>query len=212
MPLKLPNLGYSYDSLEPFIDSGTMKIHHMGHHAHYLNNFIKVIEGNRLEKMEPEAIFANVSNLPNEIRNFGGGFFNHSFYWKIISPSGGGKPAGNLMDSIVKYFGTFKNFKQEFSNEANRVFGSGWTWLIKKTDGELRIISTANQDNPLMNLSKIRGKPIIAIDLWEHAYHSRFHNNRQDYISSYWNFVNWEQADWLYETNNNQIYWKDLDT
>jgi superoxide dismutase, Fe-Mn family len=212
MRLKLPDLGYSYDALEPFIDSRTMEIHYLGHHAHYLKNFRKIIEGKSLEKMEPEAIFANVSNLPLEIRNFGGGFFNHSFYWKILSPSGGGKPENNLMDSIVKYFGTFDNFKRVFSNEANSVFGSGWTWLIKKTDGELRIISTANQDNPLMDLSKITGKPIIAIDLWEHAYHSRFYNNRQDYISTYWNFVNWKQAEWFYDINDIQISWKDLDT
>jgi superoxide dismutase, Fe-Mn family len=179
MSLKLPDLGYPYDALEPFIDSRTMEIHHLTHHASYLSNFKKAIESHSLEKMDPAVIFAKVSKLSPEVRNYGGGFFNHSFFWKILSPEGGGKPEGKLMDSVVKYFGTFDNFKQEFSNEAERVFGSGWTWLIKRQDGELRIISTANQDNPLMNLTKIRGTPIIAIDLWEHAYHSRFHQKQK---------------------------------
>jgi superoxide dismutase, Fe-Mn family len=210
MSLKLPDLGFSYDALEPFIDGRTMEIHYKRHYAGYYEKFAKAIKGNRLERMEPEDIFAEVTGLPASIRNFGGGFFNHSFFWKILSPDGGNKPGGELMDSIVKYFGTFENFKTVFSEEAEKVFGSGWTWLIKKPDGELRVISTANQDNPLMNLPGIRGKPIIAIDMWEHAYHIKFIDKRKEYIRSFWNFVNWKEAGKLYDNYHAKLFWKDL--
>ncbi len=212
MYLKLPELGYPYDALEPFIDSETLKIHHRLYHAGYLERFLKSIKGSRLEGMEPGEIFSSVQEYSSVIRNFGGGFFNHSFFWKIITPGGEAKPKGGLMDSIVKYFGTFENFRKDFSREAGEVFGSGWTWLIKKPDGELRIISTPNQDNPLMKAVRTRGKPILTIDLWEHAYHVQYNNRRDYYIKAFWNIINWHEVSRLYNTEDMEISWYDLIT
>ncbi len=210
MSLKLPDMGYPYNALEPFIDSKTLEIHHKLHHASYLKKFLTAIKGSRLEGMEPEEIFINISEHPADIRKYGGGFFNHSLLWKIISPNGGGKPQDDLMDSIVKYFGTYEKFREEFTNEADKVFGSGWTWLIRKSDGELRITTTSNQDNPFMNVMRIRGKPILAIDLWEHAYHMQYHNNRDDYVKAFWNIINWHEVSRLYSKKDMQISWFEL--
>jgi superoxide dismutase, Fe-Mn family len=207
MSLKLPSLGYPYRALEPFIDEVTMKIHHRIHHAGYMKRFNDALSCNGLEGMEPGDIFAKISEFPLSVRNYGGGYFNHCFYWKIISPDGGGKPEGDLMDSIVKYFGTFENFREEFITEADEFFGSGWTWLIQRDDGELRISSTTNQDNPLMNITKIRGKPLLVIDLWEHAYHFQYKDKKMDYILAFWNIINWREVARLYTKSNIPASW-----
>eukprot|EP01029_Cantina_marsupialis_P027140 TRINITY_DN74958_c0_g1_i1.p1 TRINITY_DN74958_c0_g1~~TRINITY_DN74958_c0_g1_i1.p1 ORF type:complete len:201 (-),score=50.29 TRINITY_DN74958_c0_g1_i1:48-650(-) len=194
MAFKLPELPYSYDALEPHIDARTMEIHHSKHHAGYTNNLNAAVAGSDLEGQSITDILANISKHSVAVRNNGGGFYNHDLFWQVMSPNGGGKPSGNLMLAIEKDFGSFESFKEEFSKAAATRFGSGWAWLVKQSNGKLVVSSTANQDNPLMDVADVKGTPIIGLDVWEHAYYLKFQNKRPDYISEFWDVVNWEEA------------------
>lgn len=194
MAFKLPELPYSYDALEPHIDARTMEIHHSKHHAGYTNNLNAAVAGSDLEGQSITDILANISKHTVAVRNNGGGFYNHDLFWQVMSPNGGGKPSGNLMLAIEKDFGSFESFKEEFSKAAATRFGSGWAWLVKQSNGKLVVSSTANQDNPLMDVADVKGTPIIGLDVWEHAYYLKFQNKRPDYISEFWDVVNWEEA------------------
>lgn len=194
MNYKLPELPYAYDALEPYIDEETMKIHHQKHHQAYLDKFVKAIKNTEMEKMEIEDIFENISKYPEAVKNNGGGFYNHNLFWENMAPDQQEKPDGELFDAIIKYFGTFENFKEDFSNAAATQFGSGWAWLIKKRNGELVITSTPNQVNPLMNVSEINGNPLLCLDVWEHAYYIKYRNKRPEYIEAFWHVVNWKEV------------------
>jgi Fe-Mn family superoxide dismutase len=197
LPFQQPVLGYSYNALEPYIDAQTMEIHYSRHHAAYTKNFNTAVIDNKLEGKSIEAIFANVSNLPVTIRNNGGGYYNHNLYWEFMAPVAGGEPSGEIAKKINSDFGSFAKFKEEFSKAAAGQFGSGWAWLILK-DGKLQIITTPNQDNPLMDIAPVKGQPILNIDVWEHAYYLKYQNKRADYISAYWNVVNWKKVEERY--------------
>jgi superoxide dismutase, Fe-Mn family len=194
MKFEFPQLTYAYDALEPYIDKMTMEIHYSRHHRTYFDKFIAAIEGTALVNKTFEEIFANVSDLPVAIRNHGGGLYNHSLFWEILSPKGGGLPEAKLAEAIDKEFGSFEAFKTKFNDAAANRFGSGWAWLCVKTDGSLCVCSSANQDNPLMNISDCPGKPIMGLDVWEHAYYLKYQNRRPDYINAFWNVLNWKQV------------------
>jgi len=198
MAFKLPELGFEYDALEPYIDERTMEIHHLKHHAGYLKKFNAAIKGTKLNEMKPSDIFAEVSKYDSAVRNNGGGFFNHALFWKFLTPNSDENLDKNLEDAINKYFGTLEKLKDEFSNVAAAQFGSGWAWLIKKSNGELVVTSSPNQDNPLMDIAPIRGVPILCLDIWEHAYYLKYQNKRPDYIQAFWNVVNWDKVAELY--------------
>ena len=190
---ELPKLNYAYDALEPYIDAKTMEIHYTKHHAGYTNNLNNALQNTEHEGKEIEELFSYVSKLPVAIRNNGGGFYNHNLFWQILSPNGGGVPGGELAAEINKYFGSFNKFKELFSGAAATRFGSGWAWLIVH-NGELRITSTPNQDNPLMDVTDMKGTPVLGLDVWEHAYYLKYQNRRAEYISAFWNIVNWEEV------------------
>lgn len=190
---ELPKLNYAYDALEPYIDAKTMEIHYTKHHAGYTNNLNNALQNTEHEGKEIEELFSYVSKLPVAIRNNGGGFYNHNLFWQILSPNGGGVPGGELAAEINKYFGSFNKFKELFSGAAATRFGSGWAWLIVH-NGELRITSTPNQDNPLMDVADMKGTPVLGLDVWEHAYYLKYQNRRAEYISAFWNIVNWEEV------------------
>ena len=190
----LPDLDFSYDALEPHIDKKTMRIHHLRHHATYLEKFNKTIEGTDLEDKRLMEIFSEISRHSNAVRNNGGGFYNHTLFWQMLSPEFQDIENQNLLDTIVKFFGTKENLQKEFSDVAANQFGSGWAWLIKRPDGELLVTSTPNQDNPYMDIVPIKGKPILCLDVWEHAYYLKYQNKRKDYISAFWNVVNWKKV------------------
>jgi len=190
---ELPQLPYAYDALEPYIDARTMEIHHSKHHAAYVAKFNAAIEGTELEGKSYEEIFANVSKHSAGVRNNGGGAFNHNLYWAVMGPNKGGEPTGELAEAVNSVFGSFEKFKEEFSNAAATRFGSGWAWLIV-VDGKLVVSSSPNQDNPLMDISDVKGTPILAIDVWEHAYYLNYQNRRPDYIAAFWNVVNWDEV------------------
>jgi len=194
MAFELPKLPYAYDALEPHIDAGTMEIHHSKHHAGYTNNLNAAVAGTELEGHSIENILANISKQSVAVRNNGGGFFNHDLFWNVMSPNGGGSPSGSLLAAIENDFGSFESFKEEFSKAAATRFGSGWAWLVKQSNGKLVVSSTPNQDNPLMDLAEVKGTPILGLDVWEHAYYLKFQNKRPDYISEFWNVVNWEEV------------------
>ncbi len=194
MNYTLPELPYAYDALEPYIDEQTMKLHHQKHHQGYLNKFLGAVENTEMSKMKLEEIFENMSKYPDAVRNNGGGFYNHAVFWTIMAPGKNAAPTGELHDAITKYFGTFENFKDEFSKAAATRFGSGWAWLLKKNNGELVVTSTPNQDNPLMDITEINGFPLLCLDVWEHAYYLKYQNRRPDYIEAFWNVVNWEEV------------------
>ncbi|WP_461630338.1 superoxide dismutase [Labilibaculum euxinus] len=194
MAFELPKLPYAYDALEPHIDARTMEIHHSKHHAGYTNNLNAAIAGTDIEEQSIEDILANISKQSVAVRNNGGGFFNHDLFWQVMSPKGGGKPSGSLLAAIEKDFGSFDSFKEEFSKAAATRFGSGWAWLVKQSNGKLVVSSTPNQDNPLMDLAEVKGTPILGLDVWEHAYYLKFQNKRPDYISEFWNVINWEEV------------------
>jgi Fe-Mn family superoxide dismutase len=198
MAFKLPDLGFNYNALEPYIDAKTMEIHHTKHHAGYLKKFNAAIEGTELEEMKPSDIFAKISEYDNAVRNNGGGFFNHALFWKFLTPNSNENLDKKLADAITKYFGTLENLKEEFSAAAVSQFGSGWAWLVKKNNGELVVTSTPNQDNPLMDIARIKGKPILCLDVWEHSYYLKYQNKRPDYIKAFWNIVNWDKVAELY--------------
>ena len=190
---ELVKLDYSYDALEPYIDAKTMEIHHSKHHAGYTNNLNNALQGTAHEGKEVEELFGDVSTLPVAIRNNGGGFYNHNLFWKVMSPNGGGMPGGDLADAINKYFGSFDKFKELFSGAAATRFGSGWAWLVV-SNGELKVTSTPNQDNPLMDIADVKGTPVLGLDVWEHAYYLKYQNRRPEYIAAFWNVINWEEV------------------
>ncbi|SMO40885.1 superoxide dismutase, Fe-Mn family [Gracilimonas mengyeensis] len=194
MSYELPELSFEYDALKPSIDAKTMEIHHTKHHQGYTNKFNNAIEGTDLEDQDIEEIFSSVSKHSTAVRNNGGGFYNHSLFWSILAPNAGGSPDGELAEAIDKAFGSFDAFKEEFASAAGSRFGSGWAWLIVNADGELEITSTPNQDNPLMDVADVQGTPILGLDVWEHAYYLNYQNRRPDYISSFWNVVNWDKV------------------
>ncbi len=200
MSFELPQLPYAYNALEPHIDAKTMGIHHSKHHAAYTNNLNNAIKGTDLEGKSIEVIIADASKLAPAVRNNGGGFYNHNLFWTVMSPNGGGLPKGDLSDAINKYFGSFENFKEKFNTAAATRFGSGWAWLTKNSKGELQISSSPNQDNPLMDLSEVKGLPILGLDVWEHAYYLHYQNRRPDYIAAFWNVVNWDEVSKRFKT------------
>jgi Fe-Mn family superoxide dismutase len=193
MAFKLPDLPYAFDALEPYIDAKTMEIHHGKHHAGYTNNLNAAIEGTALESKSIIEILANISKESVAVRNNGGGYYNHDLFWKVMGPKAGGAPSGELASAINKTFGSFDAFKSEFSKAAATRFGSGWAWLVKNESG-LVVCSTANQDNPLMDIADVKGTPILGLDVWEHAYYLHYQNRRPDYISNFWEVVNWAEV------------------
>lgn len=198
MAFELPDLPYDKSALEPHIDAQTMEIHHDKHHAGYTKKLNNAIEGSDLEGKNIEDILKNVSQHSTAVRNNGGGFYNHSLFWEVMGPDGGGEPSGALAEAINSSFGSFDSFKEEFANAAAGQFGSGWAWLIVK-DGKLEVTSTPNQDNPLMDIAEVKGAPILGLDVWEHAYYLKYQNKRPDYISAFWNVVNWDEVNRRYE-------------
>jgi len=199
-PFKLPPLPYSYDALEPYIDAETMKLHHDKHHGAYvakLNDAVNKYP--ELKDKSLEYLLTHLNSLPSDIRetvrNNGGGHYNHSLFWIIMGKNKGGEPKGKLKEDIIKTFGSFENFKKEFNTAALDRFGSGWAWLIKDNNGKLKIISTANQDSPIMEGIQ----PIMGLDVWEHAYYLKYQNRRADYIKNWWNVVNWDEISKRYK-------------
>jgi Fe-Mn family superoxide dismutase len=190
-PFKLPELGYAYDALEPYIDARTMEIHHDRHHAGYTRNFNAAVLEAGLAGTKIREIFSRVSRYPAAVRNNGGGYFNHKMYWKSMSPKGGGEPAGDLKTAIDKSFGSFGSFREKLSEAAATRFGSGWAWLVS-TEGGLVVTSTPNQDNPMMDIAEVGGFPLLAIDVWEHAYYLKHQNRRSEYIEAFWHVVDWD--------------------
>jgi Fe-Mn family superoxide dismutase len=193
MAFELPKLDYAYSALEPHIDARTMEIHHTKHHNAYITNLNNAIAGTDLEGKSIEKILAGISSAPVAVKNNGGGHYNHSLFWKIMGPGGGGQPRGDLADAINKAFGSFESFKEEFSKAAATRFGSGWAWLVKTPDG-LKVTSTPNQDCPLMDLADVKGTPILGLDVWEHAYYLNYQNRRPDYIAAFWNVIKWDEV------------------
>lgn len=192
MAFELYKLPYVSDFLEPYIDSRTMDIHYGKHYTGYTNNLNKAIQGTNLDGKPIEEILRIAHTQSDAVRNNAGGYYNHTLFWQILSPNGGGMPSGALMDGIKSAFGSFENFKEEFSKAAATRFGSGWAWLCVK-NGELEVCSTPNQDNPIMG-DGCGGTPILGLDVWEHAYYLHYQNRRADYIEAFWNVVNWEEV------------------
>jgi len=196
MAFTLPDLPYAHDALEPHIDTRTMQIHHGKHHNGYTNKLNAAIDGTEHADKSIEELLASPAN--NAIRNNGGGFYNHSLFWQVMSPNGGGEPTGALADAINTAFGSFDEFKSAFSAAAGTRFGSGWAWLIKKADGSVAVTSTPNQDNPLMDVADDHGTPILGLDVWEHAYYLNYQNRRPDYVAAFFNVINWDKVAELY--------------
>ncbi|AEV33394.1 superoxide dismutase [Owenweeksia hongkongensis] len=194
MSFELPDLPYSKSALEPYIDAQTMEIHHDKHHAGYTTKLNDAIEGTELEKQSIEDILKNVSKHSGGVRNNGGGYYNHSLFWSIMGPDAGGDPTGDVGAAIDDAFGSYENFKTEFSNAAATRFGSGWAWLIVNGEGKLEVTSSPNQDNPLMDVAEKKGTPILGLDVWEHAYYLKYQNKRPDYISAFFNVINWDEV------------------
>ena len=190
MAFELPKLSYAYEALEPNIDARTMEIHHTKHHQAYINNLNAALTGSADEGKSIDQLMANISKQPMAVRNNGGGHYNHSLFWEIMGPNAGGAPTGELADAINQAFGSFDKFKEDFAKAGATRFGSGWAWLVKH-DGKLVVTSTPNQDNPLMDIADVKGMPILGLDVWEHAYYLNYQNRRPDYISAWWNTVNW---------------------
>mgnify|MGYP003676636637 CR=1 FL=1 len=193
MSFELPKLPYAYDALEPNIDKQTMEIHHGKHHQGYTNNLNAAIEGTDLAGKSIEDILAACADKP-AVRNNGGGFYNHSLFWTVMSPNGGGEPTGELATAINAAFGSFAEFKETFSKAAATRFGSGWAWLCVHPGGKVEVCSTPNQDNPLMDGIGCGGTPILGLDVWEHAYYLKYQNRRPDYVSAFFNVINWEEV------------------
>jgi superoxide dismutase, Fe-Mn family len=193
MAFELPKLAYAYNALEPHIDAKTMEIHHSKHHQAYVTNLNNAIAGTDAEKLSIEEICKNISKYPIPVRNNGGGHFNHSLFWEIMAPNAGGEPTGDLAAAINSAFGSFAEFKTQFANAGATRFGSGWAWLLVK-DGKPVVSSTPNQDNPLMDIAEVKGTPILGMDVWEHAYYLNYQNRRPDYISAFWNVINWNEV------------------
>jgi Fe-Mn family superoxide dismutase len=197
MSFELPQLAYAYDALEPHFDARTMEIHHSKHHQTYITNLNNAVAGTDLEGKTLEELMM-VAKDHMAVRNNGGGHWNHSLFWTLLSPNGGGAPTGKVAEAIDRDFGNFDLFKAEFAKAATTRFGSGWAWLCVHPDGKLEICSTPNQDNPIMEgLGYCGGKPILALDVWEHAYYLHYQNRRPDYISAFWNVVDWNRVNEL---------------
>ena len=201
MSFQLPDLNYGFDSLEPHIDAKTMQIHHGKHHAGYTSKLNAAVEGTNLEGKSIEDLLSNLDLSNSAVRNNGGGYYNHCLFWEIMSPNGGGSPSGNLLAAIEKAFGSFDEFKAEFSKAAATRFGSGWAWLCAHSDGSLEICSTANQDNPIMNGIGRGGSPILGLDVWEHAYYLNYQNRRPDYINGFFNVIDWAKVEEKYNSS-----------
>ncbi len=191
MAFTLPALEYDYTALEPHIDARTMEIHYTKHHQGYVNKLNDAVSGTEWEHKQIEDILANVSKSSVAVRNNGGGHYNHSLFWRIMAPGASGSPGGHLLDAIKGSFGSFDGFKQQFTNAALTRFGSGWAWLVQ-TGNQLKVISTPNQDNPLMDVAEVQGNPLLGIDIWEHAYYLKYQNRRNEYVEAFWNVINWD--------------------
>ncbi|MBP7268925.1 MAG: superoxide dismutase [Bacteroidia bacterium] len=193
MAFELPVLSYAFNALEPHIDARTMEIHHGKHHQAYVTNLNNAIAGTDAEKLSIEEICRKISTLPVAVRNNGGGHYNHSLFWELMKP-GGGALSGPLADAITSTFSSVDEFKSKFATAGATRFGSGWAWLVVTPEKKLAIGSSPNQDNPLMDISDLKGTPILGLDVWEHAYYLHYQNRRPDYISAWWNVVNWEEV------------------
>ena len=193
MAFELPKLNYAFDALEPNIDAKTMEIHYGKHHNGYTNNLNNIISGTEHEGKSIEEILKSLDLNNTGLRNNGGGYYNHNIFWEIMGPNSGGEPKGEIGESINSNFGSFENFKDEFSKAAATRFGSGWAWLCAHTDGKLEVCSTANQDNPIMP-NGCGGVPVLCLDVWEHAYYLNYQNRRPDYINAFFNVINWEEV------------------
>jgi Fe-Mn family superoxide dismutase len=191
MAFELPNLPYAHDALEPHIDTKTMEIHHGKHHNAYTTNLNNAIDGTELANSSIAEILGGISGHSPAVRNNGGGYYNHCLFWEVMGPDAGGAPSGDLADAVNTAFGSFEDFQNQFAAAAATRFGSGWAWLVVTSDG-LAITSTPNQDNPLMDIADVKGTPILGIDVWEHAYYLNYQNRRPDYVSAFWNVVNWD--------------------
>jgi Fe-Mn family superoxide dismutase len=194
MAFTLPPLPYSHDALEPHIDTTTMQIHHGKHHQAYIDNLNKAIAGTPNENKSIEEIVAVAGSISPAVRNNGGGHWNHTFFWESMAPNAGGAPTGALADAINAAFGSLDGLKEKMNNAGMTRFGSGWAWLIKDTSGALAVISTPNQDNPLMDIAEVKGSPLLGVDVWEHAYYLKYQNRRAEYLSAFWNVVNWNKV------------------
>ncbi|MCX6274784.1 MAG: superoxide dismutase [Bacteroidetes bacterium] len=186
-------LGYGYEALEPHIDTLTMQIHHSRHHQAYVTNLNKAMKENNIDA-DLDQLIKNVSKYPIVVRNNGGGHWNHTFFWKLMKPNGGGVPTGKIAEAINNSFESFQKFQALLNEAALKRFGSGWAWLIKTPEGKLAICSTPNQDNPLMDIAEVKGTPLLGIDVWEHAYYLHYQNKRADYLNAWWNVVNWDDV------------------
>jgi Fe-Mn family superoxide dismutase len=195
--LEFPPLPYAYDALEPYIDARTMEIHYDKHHRTYFTNYINAVKGAPVEGMAIGEVFASISKQSDGVRNNGGGYYNHIIFWNNLAPKSAG-PSSGLSAAITKSFGSFDKFREAFSNAGKARFGSGWAWLVINNDKSLTIGSTPNQDNPLMDISTVKGTPLLTLDVWEHAYYLKYQNNRADSIEAFWNVVNWEEVDRRY--------------
>lgn len=198
MAFELPALPYATDALEPHIDKLTMEIHHGKHHQAYVTNLNKALEGKPEANQPIEEIIKNISKFPMAVRNNGGGHYNHTLFWTLLSPNGGGEPTGELANAINSTFGSFAEFKTKLSEAGATRFGSGWAWLVVTADKKLAITSTPNQDNPLMDIAEVKGTPILGVDVWEHAYYLKYQNRRPDYLAAIWNVINWNHVAELY--------------
>lgn len=194
MAFELPKLPYAFDALEPHIDARTMEIHHGKHHQAYVTNLNNALAGDDMAGKSLEEILAHTSQMPAAVRNNGGGHYNHSLFWTIMKPNGGGAPSGPLADAIKATFGSFDEFKTKFNAAGATRFGSGWAWLIVDGKKDLQITSTPNQDNPMMDLAEVKGTPILGCDVWEHAYYLHYQNRRPDYMTAWWNTINWDEV------------------
>ncbi|MEC9134826.1 MAG: superoxide dismutase [Bacteroidota bacterium] len=202
MAFELPKLTYANDALEPHIDARTMEIHHGKHHNGYTTKLNSALEGSGMESDTIETIMENLDMNNAALRNNGGGYYNHCLFWEVIGPNGGGAPSGALAEAINATYGSFEDFKSAFSNAAATQFGSGWAWLCVLQGGKVEVCSSANQDNPLMPGIGCGGTPILGLDVWEHAYYLNYQNRRPDYINAFFNVINWEKVNELYDQNS----------
>ena len=198
MAFELPKLNYAYNALEPHIDARTMEIHHSKHHQAYVTNLNNAVNGTDMEKLNLEELMANISKYPAAVRNNGGGHYNHSLFWEIMTPGADARPGGEVAAAIEKELGGFDKFKADFVQAGATRFGSGWAWLCVKADGSLCVCSTPNQDNPLMDIVDCKGQPILGMDVWEHAYYLNYQNRRPDYMNAFFNVINWKKVNELY--------------
>ena len=196
MAFTLPDLPYDYDALDRSIDARTMEIHHTKHHNTYVTKLNDAVSGTEHDGADLESMLSQISTLSVAVRNNGGGHYNHSLFWNLLSPNGGGQPSGDVAEAINAAFGSFDAFREAFTAEALGRFGSGWAWLISTPDG-LQITSTPNQDNQLMDVAPTQGTPVLGLDVWEHAYYLRYQNRRPDYVEAFWDVVNWDEVNRL---------------